>query len=431
MMPDYVYTYPPRQAFARLDPNLCTDASLARALTQTPLNFNVYVHVPFCRQICGFCNLYAIAGKNTLAVFEPYVDAVLSELRQYYAMLGEQDCRTVYIGGGTPALMPVNLLDRLITGIENVFPGARLKTTELCLEAAPEVLDSTTAREWRSLGITRLSLGSQSFNSVELRTLGRRHDPFVTANAIDSCLSLGFPDVCVDLINGLPDQTRESWVTSVATVAKIRPPTICTYNLTSRPVTGFHLRQLALPDERERYHRYSLAQDLILSAGYHQETNVRYVIPGVGGYRQKINHWAGGTILGLGLGSRTYTPTLHYQCHSGSVAQRPSALAAYMDPSRTARRPLMGFILSPEEQVRRALALNAHSLTRATLLAAAESGLHEQVSETYDYLVSNGLAVRKADDVCFTDSGHAYRDIISHSFFSPQVRERSRTYKYA
>ncbi len=420
-MPDYVYSYPPRQAFRPLGELVENETFTLNAIASAPTNFNLYLHFPFCRQICGFCNLFAVAGSLEASIHQ-YLTTISEELRSYSRALPALHARTLYLGGGTPSLLSARQIQSVLNEVENCFPGAWTKTEELCIEVAPDTLDKEKCRALVSLGFTRVSLGAQTLDENELATVGRRYLTAITRNAADLALHSGIRDVCIDLINGLPGQTRQSWTSSVKEIIALRPPTVCTYNLTSRPATAFHSLGLGPPQAAERYFRYKIAQDLLLAAGYEQETNVRYVIPGVGGYKQKVRHWAGGTILGIGAGARTYTPTLHY--HNGySARRRREVLLAYIhNVANSGHSREEGIILDEDERIRQQLILTCHNLPVGALRSNQNSE-YEEISELFDWLISTGHAELRDGRIQFSPRGFVYRDVIAHALFSERVRQ--------
>ena len=153
----------------------------------------------------------------------------------------------------------------------------------------------------RDIGITRVNLGLQTTSDEGLHRIGRRHGFVLARKSIENAIASGFKNVCVDLIYGLPEQSDSDWRNIVLDVLELRPPTICAYPLTLRPNTGFARKGMTLIGSQQ-YSKYEIALQLLGEAGYAQETHVRYIIPGVGGYRQKENHWAGQDIIGIWSG---------------------------------------------------------------------------------------------------------------------------------
>lgn len=215
----------------------------------------------------------------------------------------------------------------------------------------------------------------------------------------------------------------------------MRPPTVCTYNLTPRPATGFDAAGLTSggwnkSDCAEWYERYTVAQELLLSSGYVQETNVRYIIPGRGGYRQKVYHWQGGTILGLGAGARTYTPLVHYNNGYSARRRREILLAYLMRMANSGHSRTEGFLLDDEERLRQRAVLSCHCLPRATITELERLPSGQGFTELVDWLVANKFAYSDVNHMTFTPRGFKYRDVISHALFSDKVRVLMSQYDY-
>ncbi len=178
----------------------------------------VYISYPFCEQKCSFCNFASDVGSA--ASEQSYGAALVKEIRAHpWAWEPE----TLYFGGGTPSLMPLELLRQIFASV----PCARL--TETTIECAPGSLDESKVRAWVQLGINRVSLGVQSFVTAELRRTGRRHDAATVEQDIRLLRRCGIDNINIDLIAGLPGQTRESWQKSLEWIEQFQPSHVSVY----------------------------------------------------------------------------------------------------------------------------------------------------------------------------------------------------------
>lgn len=258
---DYIYMYPPRQAYRAMDPaDLAgpVQASLSRMPGQ-PLN--LYLHFPFCRQICGFCNLYSVA-TSLGADYSGYVGLLAREMAQWAQLTAGRQIDTIYLGGGTPSVLPVQQLDRCLASLENAFGLTRASVPEIAIEVAPDTVDEVKLREMREIGITRVNLGLQTTSDDGLHQIGRRHGFSLARKRIEDALSSGYDNVCVDLIYGLPEQDVADWQSIVRDVLAFEAPTVCAYPLTLRPNTGFSRRNLDLVGA-EQYSKYEVAREML------------------------------------------------------------------------------------------------------------------------------------------------------------------------
>ncbi|MGH3408183.1 MAG: coproporphyrinogen-III oxidase family protein [Streptosporangiaceae bacterium] len=424
---DYIYMYPPRQAYRAMDP-----ADLAgpmhKSLAGTsgqPLN--LYLHFPFCKQICGFCNLYSVATSPG-ADYSDYVGLLAQEMQRWAPLTAGRKVDTIYLGGGTPSILPTGQLDRCLTSLEAAFGVTRASVPEVAIEVAPDTVDEVKLREMRDIGITRVNLGLQTTSDDGLHQIGRRHGFSLARKRIEDALSCGFDNVCVDLIYGLPDQDLPAWQAIVRDVLAFQAPTVCAYPLTLRPNTGFSRRNLELVGT-EQYLKYDVAREMLGEAGYAQETHVRYITPEVGGYRQKANHWAGQDVLGMGAGGRGYLHECDYR-NGYSIKRRRSALEAYA-ASMSQDRPAYnaGFVLTTDERMRRQVILGLLNLDRARFRAEFGIDVADRFEREMAQLDDLGLA-RIGDTVQLTESGRKYRDLIAQMFFSTDVWNRIREFDY-
>jgi oxygen-independent coproporphyrinogen-3 oxidase len=246
---DYVYMYPPRQAYRPFTDDVRRLPELISGSLARFDDLNLYVHVPFCRQICSFCNLYAVSGNGR--ELDGYVDAVVAEAERYAGDTDRKTVRTLYLGGGTPSILTAAQLGRLVTSLLGLFATRPDDIPpETALEVDPATVDARKLRDIRAAGINRINLGYQSMVRDEVVGIGRDRPFEAGLDLLGQALDVGFDNVCVDLIYGLEGQTDENWRRSVSQVAAIGPPTVCAYALTLRPFTGYSRRGYAATGAR-------------------------------------------------------------------------------------------------------------------------------------------------------------------------------------
>ena len=197
----------------------------------------LYLHIPFCSAVCPYCDFAVRTGSAAQRA------ALVSLLRAESVLWGtwERPFDTVYFGGGTPSLLDPDQLDQVLAAVRTglpIRPDARL-----FLEANPEDVTPERIVEWRSLGVSFLSLGVQSFHDGELRALGRRHDGREARSAVEACLEGGFDTVSVDLMFGLPDQDLATWSESLEILLALGPEHISCYQLTIHEGTAYGHRR--------------------------------------------------------------------------------------------------------------------------------------------------------------------------------------------
>jgi oxygen-independent coproporphyrinogen-3 oxidase len=432
-IPPFVYCYPVRSAYRDLDPALTRDAIWSADLDHSPSrDLNVYLHVPFCRYKCGFCNLYTVISEDE-DVYDAYVDALCTDLRAHAEIIRTRRLRTFYIGGGTPSLLHQRHFEQLFETLGEIYPNWRTTVDEVAIEASPDSIvdDPGVVERLMRLGLTRANVGIQSLRPGEIRQAGRqRANEEVVRRAIAIVKDAGLPNLSTDLIMGFAGQTDDSWRQSVDELIALDPETISTYTLTVRPDAWFskigryeYLRDPAL------HGRYRYAQDALLDAGYVQDSNVRYKRPGRGGYLQKVNQFRGVPVLGIGGGARTYTNTVDYLV-GGSSEPHLSQVRHYVDAVRAGVSvPERGFVYDDEERIRKRLVLDNFDLDLGDLESygySRRAHLFEPILTAAENL---GLTRRITPSrLQLTKRGFQYRDILSWRLFSDEVVRRDRKF---
>jgi oxygen-independent coproporphyrinogen-3 oxidase len=424
---DYVYMYPPRQAYREVSSEEL-DPAVVRSLERGG-TLNLYIHVPFCRQICAFCNLYAVASRDE-TLFERYIDALIAEARWYAPHASGRPVSTLYLGGGTPSQLSAAQLDRLMTGLEAILDFDRGAVTEVALEVAPDTVTGARLIEYRDIGINRINLGLQSAADAELRSIGRRQDARAATAAVATAVAAGFENVCVDLIYGLEGQSMDSWAASVDTAIALAPPTICAYALTLRPRTGYAARGYRSVVAGEQYAKYDYAHAALTAAGYVQETHVRWSRASMGGYVQKANHWALGSVLGLGAGARGYLWDCDYRNGYSAASRRPVLRDWFERVDRLGHGRLDGYLMDRDERVRKATILGLGHLDRQWARAVVGEDPVVRFAAELSALERAGAVIVDESSVRLTALGQRHRDVVVQAFFSETVRQLVRDHDY-
>jgi oxygen-independent coproporphyrinogen-3 oxidase len=267
----------------------------------------VYVHIPFCRAKCTYCNFYSTAAKEKVA---PYLDALLAELSLQKDYLGSRKIDTLYFGGGTPSIIGISAIDRLIGEIGAVF--TLCGEAEITVEANPDDLNANFARELRSAGINRLSIGVQSFRDADLRYLGRAHNGEKALRAFDYAFNAGFDNITADLIFGIPTLDDDGLLKNIDRCVELGVPHISAYGLTVEPDTALE-RMINLGtrqpiDEEQSARQYELLMEKMRSYDY-----IHYEISNFcrEGFIARHNsaYWKGEHYLGIGASAHSYNGT--------------------------------------------------------------------------------------------------------------------------
>ncbi|MDE3169625.1 MAG: radical SAM family heme chaperone HemW, partial [Acidobacteriota bacterium] len=300
------------------------------------MSTGIYVQVPFCQTKCTYCNFHT--GVVTRDRYLPYVDAVCREIAQTIG--AAQGADTIYIGGGTPSLLEPSALARMLN---HIYAASQSEPVEVTLEADPETVTPEKAVQWRGAGINRISLGAQSFQDAELRASGRMHRREDVFRAVDLLRGAGFRNISMDLIAGLPHQTRNSWEDSVSQLLRVYPEHVSIYMLEidegsrlgrEAMAGGARYSAQSLPSDDDTADFYDSARRRLGSAGYEHYEISNWALPGRES-RHNLKYWQRDAYIGVGAGAHSFDGFLRW--------------ANVHEPDRYARLVEQG--TSPREQI--------------------------------------------------------------------------------
>ena len=267
---------------------------------------SVYVHIPFCRSKCAYCDFNSYAELEYL--FEPYVKALTREI-ELTGIGPPLQAKTVYIGGGTPAVLPVSLLDEVLWALGQSFPAA--KDAEVTIEANPGTVNSDYLAGLLNLGVNRLSLGVQSLDDRLLRLLGRIHTAAEAVESYELARQAGFANISLDLIYGIPHQALERWESTLRETLNLQPNHLSLYALTLEEHTPLAQQvargEIPSPDDDLAADMYILAEEMLAQAGY-----THYEISNWAGpisnheCQHNLTYWHNQPYLGFGAGAHSH-----------------------------------------------------------------------------------------------------------------------------
>lgn len=274
-------------------------------------SIELYIHIPFCVQKCAYCDFLSFSSDADDR--EAYTRALINEITYWGEKLDHPAVSTIFIGGGTPSWLEVPLMDEILRAVRSSFHME--KGLECTMEVNPGTVSYQAMLDYRSMGINRLSIGLQSANDEELKTLGRIHDYRRFLKTFESARRANFSNINVDLMTGIPGQTLESLKRSLAKVVLLGPTHISAYDLIIEEGTPFYDRyhkdeekRLAgeepafLPDEDTEYEMTRMTEDYLRQKGYRQYEVSNFARPGYR-CRHNVGYWKRKEYLGLGLGA--------------------------------------------------------------------------------------------------------------------------------
>ena len=267
---------------------------------------SLYIHIPWCVRKCPYCDFNSHALRQSDELPERlYVDALLADLEADLPRVWGRRVDTVFIGGGTPSLFSPAAIDRLLSGVRARLPLR--PDAEITLEANPGTVEQGHFAEFRAAGISRLSIGIQSFNEQHLQALGRIHGRPEAIRAAQSASQAGFANFNLDLMYGLPEQTPAQALDDLRTAIELAPSHISYYQLTLEPNTLFHRYPPPLPDDDVLWDMQERAQALLAEHGYRQYEISAYARTDQPAVDRRcahnLNYWRFGDYLGIGAGA--------------------------------------------------------------------------------------------------------------------------------
>ncbi len=271
---------------------------------------SLYVHLPWCIKKCPYCDFNSHEWRgpgDARSVQDAYIDALFADLEASLPLIWGRTVHTIFFGGGTPSLFSPEAIDRLVSGLR-----ARLRLSadsEITLEANPGTFEKDRFRAFRQAGITRLSIGVQSFNDAHLKALGRVHDRAQALAALHEAAQV-FDTFNLDLMYALPGQTLAQLSEDVDTALSFAPPHLSIYHLTIEPNTLFAKHPPALPEDDEAYAMMDRITERTAAAGLGRYEVSAYAKPGHA-CAHNLNYWQFGDYLGIGAGAHSKLSFAH------------------------------------------------------------------------------------------------------------------------
>ena len=302
---------------------------------------SLYVHIPWCLRKCPYCDFNSHAHQGGEALPEQrYLDALCADLEAALPLVWGRQVHSVFIGGGTPSLFAPASIDRLLADIRARLPLAA--GCEVTLEANPGTFEKDRFRAFRAAGVTRLSIGVQSFNDPHLQALGRVHDRAQAIAAVEEAQQ-AFETFNLDLMYALPGQTLQELEQDMQTALALQPPHISIYHLTIEPNTYFAKFPPAIPGDDQAYAMLDRITEMTAQAGLARYEISAYAQPGHQCFHN-TNYWQFGDYLGIGAGAHSKL----------SFAHRVVRQVRFRDPGRYMDNTLAGRAVAQDVDVRRA-----------------------------------------------------------------------------
>ena len=371
-----------------------------------------YIHVPFCRKLCFYCDFYHVISTDDNTAF---VDAMLREISSRKEYLGEETVSTIYLGGGTPSLLSIKELDALLTHVKNQY---RVENDcEITIELNPDDIDADYLSGLKGLNINRLSVGIQSWRDADLKLLNRRHDSAQAEKALKEIFKAGFENVTVDLIYGIPGMSLQDWSTNLDFTFEFDIKHLSAYHLTFEKNTVFwQMLEKGVINEIDEEESSALFNMLIGKserAGF-----IQYEISNFGkqGYFSKhnANYWKQVSYLGIGPSAHSF--------NGYSRQWNISNIKEYVKAINN------GDPCYEREELDTRMRFNEYIMTSLRTMWGIDLDYVEKTfeKEGYDYVVNlsgkfkdYGLMKKEGENLILTNQGKMISDNIISEFMMP------------
>ena len=370
----------------------------------------IYLHIPFCRRACYYCNFHF---STSLGQKDALVDSLLQEMALQQPYLQGQQVDTVYFGGGTPSLLDDADLQRIMEKLRQLFPISG--QAEITLEANPDDLQPEKLQALKAIGVNRLSIGVQSFHETDLRWMNRAHNSTQALQCIQDAQAAGFHNLSIDLIYGGPTLSDEGWAQNMQQAIALQIPHLSCYALTVEPGTALdhfikqHKVAAVDPDKAARH--FEMLVQWLAAAGYEHYEISNFALPGSRS-RHNSSYWQGQAYLGLG-------PSAHsFNGHSRqwNVANNSS----YINAIKEGKVPFELENLTPEMMLNEYIMTSLRTAEGCHLYLVEErfgADKRRQLETAGREFILAGKMVQQQDTLLLTPEGKLFADGIAAKLF--------------
>lgn len=362
----------------------------------------IYIHIPFCVKKCNYCDFVSFTCNNN--DFSTYTLALINEIKYYGKIYGKYGINrvisTIYMGGGTPSILPPKLLEEIIIALKNNFNI--IDDYEFTIECNPGTLSKEKLLLYKKIGINRLSIGLQSTKASELETLGRIHSYEDFLVSYNLARSLNFKNISIDLMSSLPNQNLDSYKDSLQKIIALKPEHISSYSLIIEEGTPFYEKynenEELLNDEETERKMYYLTKELLHNEGYERYEISNYSKKGMHSRHNSL-YWTMDDYLGFGLNSSSFINNERYK--------NTSTLTEYIEFSNEPKKQIKDrTLLSDDDFISEFMFLGLRItngiskskfklLTKKDIMNVFETEINKLINE--ELLISEGDSIRLSD----------------------------------
>ena len=371
-------------------------------------DLELYIHIPFCVKKCAYCDF--LSGPANKETIEEYVQALIREIKSVESMKEMYQVVTIFVGGGTPSVLEGEQIERIFEAIRERF--GLDDESEITIEANPGTVTREKMQAYKRAGINRISFGLQSANNEELKKLGRIHTYEEFLESYMLAREEGFDNINIDLISAIPNQTVESWKSTVDKILKLQPEHISAYSLIVEEGTPFEKmygedgsKKEELPSEEEERMIYQKTKEWLKEAGYERYEISNYAKKGYA-CRHNLGYWERKEYLGLGLGASSFIGNVRFQ--------NTSEMKIYLQCADNEEKRIENReVLTKEEELEETIFLGLRKM-QGILKREVESFCGEQIEK----MICQGFLEEKEGRIRLTDKGidisnYVFAEILS------------------
>jgi len=380
----------------------------------------LYIHIPFCSKACHYCNFHFSTSLHRKDAFLQALEKEIAHPHLPDKVLLERNIETIYFGGGTPSLLSMQEMHRLLKLLYRHFDiNAEV---EITLEANPDDITRQRLNEWRTLGINRLSMGVQSFADTDLRWMNRAHNATQAIQCIQRAQDAGFENLTIDLIYGIPNMTTQQWEANVLQALQLKVPHLSCYALTVEEKTALHhfIKKGKTPplQEASQAEHFLLLMQLMEQNIYDHYEISNYATNGMRS-RHNSSYWQGKPYYGFG-------PSAHSFDGKNTRWWNIPNNTMYIEQTMAGKKPMESEILNPVQR------LNETIMTLLRTKEGLKVNMEQGIMETYQYpaaqwpqavahvqeYITNKWMEKTGNNIVLTNTGKLYADHIAASLFA-------------
>lgn len=412
----YMYSYPHKTAYRTFSPAI----DMANHIENIgEREASLYFHIPFCRYKCGFCNLFSQQSCNTSRI-DAYLDSMERHVMQVSELTNNLQFSAFVIGGGTPLVLTAEQLDRLFNFSLSfgISPG----DISTSIETSPDYADAGKLSLLKERGVSRLSIGVQSFLTAELQQIRRRIAVDTVEAALETISRIGFRRFNIDLIYGIEGQTVDSFLYSIRKALTYRPTELFLYPLYVRNGVGISTKAR----NESLYEMYKAGRDLLIGHGFRQTSMRRFV----SNANVDPDYSCGDeTVISCGCGGRSYIGDLHFATPYAVGQQNIKSIIDNYNQTVDFMHVTNGFLLSQEEKRLRYIIKNLMYYRGIERKHYKLRFGHEIPESIFQTLIESGFVEDRDGFIRLTEEGLGFSDDIGQLFISPEVKQRMDSYR--